>query len=115
MSSFQHPQIMTAKELALLTFFLRHQGQVLSRTRIYDHVWDESFDGLSNTLEVHVMELRRKLEAHGPRVIHTVRGRGYLYEATPPTESPSTPSGSPSGRGLPMVTKPFSTAPSRWR
>jgi DNA-binding response OmpR family regulator len=79
---------LTAKELALLTFFLRHPGQVLSRTRIYDHVWDESFDGLSNTLEVHVMELRRKLEAHGPRVIRTVRGRGYLYEATSPTESP---------------------------
>ena len=83
-----HALELTAKELALLTFFLRHPGQVLSRTRIYDHVWDESFDGLSNTLEVHVMELRRKLEAHGPRVIHTVRGRGYLYEATPPTEAP---------------------------
>jgi len=78
---------LTAKELALLTFFLRHPGQVLSRTRIYDHVWDESFDGLSNTLEVHVMELRRKLEAQGPRVIHTIRGRGYLYEAVPPAES----------------------------
>jgi two-component system, OmpR family, copper resistance phosphate regulon response regulator CusR len=82
-----HALDLTAKELALLTFFLRHPGQVLSRTRIYDHVWDESFDGLSNTLEVHVMELRRKLEAHGPRVIHTVRGRGYLYEAAPPAES----------------------------
>ncbi len=83
------PLDLTAKELALLTFFLRHPGQVLSRTRIYDHVWDESFDGLSNTLEVHVMELRRKLEAHGPRVIHTVRGRGYLYE------SPSSPAEAP--------------------
>ena len=82
------PIDLTAKELALLTFFLRHPGQVLSRTRIYDHVWDESFDGLSNTLEVHVMELRRKLEAQGPRVIHTIRGRGYLYEAVPPAESP---------------------------
>jgi two-component system copper resistance phosphate regulon response regulator CusR len=82
------PLDLTAKELALLTFFLRHTGQVLSRTRIYDHVWDESFDGLSNTLEVHVMELRRKLEAHGPRVIHTVRGRGYLYEASTPAEAP---------------------------
>jgi two-component system, OmpR family, copper resistance phosphate regulon response regulator CusR len=82
------PLDLTAKELALLTFFLRHPGQVLSRTRIYDHVWDESFDGLSNTLEVHVMELRRKLEVHGSRVIHTVRGRGYLYEAAPPAESP---------------------------
>ena len=38
-------------------------------------------DLLSNTLEVHVMELRRKLEAHGPRVIHTLRGRGYLLDA----------------------------------
>jgi two-component system, OmpR family, copper resistance phosphate regulon response regulator CusR len=79
---------LTTKELALLTFFLRHPGQVLSRTRIYDHVWDETFDGLSNTLEVHVMELRRKLEAHGPRVIQTVRGRGYLYEAATPAGAP---------------------------
>ena len=75
-----HVLDLTAKELALLTFFLRHPGQVLSRTRIYDHVWDENFDGLSNTLEVHVMELRRKLEAHGPRVIQTLRGRGYLFD-----------------------------------
>jgi DNA-binding response OmpR family regulator len=76
-----HPLDLTAKELALLTFFLRHPGQLLSRTRIYDHVWDENFDGLSNTLEVHVMELRRKLEVHGPRVIQTVRGRGYRLDA----------------------------------
>jgi two-component system copper resistance phosphate regulon response regulator CusR len=74
----------TAKEQALLLFFLRHPGEVLSRTRIYEHVWQEAFDGLSNTLEVHVMELRRKLEAHGPRLIHTVRGRGYLFGDTPP-------------------------------
>jgi len=74
---------LTAKEQALLLFFLRHPGEVLSRTRIYEHVWQEAFDGLSNTLEVHVMELRRKLEAHGPRLIHTVRGRGYLFGETP--------------------------------
>ena len=83
-----YPLDLTAKELALLTFFLRHRGQVLSRTRIYDHVWDENFDGLSNTLEVHVMELRRKLEAHGPRVIHTLRGRGYLFDAASSPEAP---------------------------
>ncbi len=70
---------LTAKEESLLVFFLRHPGEVLSRTRIYEHVWDERYDGLSNTLEVHVMELRRKLEAHGPRLIHTLRGRGYLF------------------------------------
>jgi DNA-binding response OmpR family regulator len=74
---------LTPKEMALLTFFLRHPGQVLSRTRIYDHVWDESLDLLSNTLEVHVMELRRKLEAHGPRLIQTLRGRGYLFGDPP--------------------------------
>jgi DNA-binding response OmpR family regulator len=81
------PLDLTAKELALLTFFMRHPAQVLSRTRIYDHVWDENFDLLSNTLEVHVMELRRKLEAHGPRLIQTLRGRGYLFEAVPGSEA----------------------------
>ncbi len=77
------PLDLTAKEQALLLFFLRHPGEVLSRTRIYEHVWDECYDGLSNTLEVHVMELRRKLEAHGPRLIHTLRGRGYLFGDAP--------------------------------
>jgi two-component system copper resistance phosphate regulon response regulator CusR len=75
-----HGLELTAKEQALLVFFLRHPGEVLSRTRIYEHVWDERYDGLSNTLEVHVMELRRKLEVHGPRLIHTLRGRGYVFE-----------------------------------
>lgn len=70
---------LTAKEHALLVFFLRHPNEVLSRTRIYEGVWDERYDGVSNTLEVHVMELRRKLEAHGPRMIHTLRNRGYSF------------------------------------
>jgi len=84
------PLDLTAKEQALLLFFLRHPGEVLSRTRIYEHVWDERYDGLSNTLEVHVMELRRKLEARGPRLIHTLRGRGYLFGDAPgaATEGP---------------------------
>src|SRR5262245_9538357 len=77
------PLELTAKEQALLLFFLRHPGEVLTRTRIYEHVWHERYDGLSNTLEVHVMELRRKLEAHGPRLIHTFRGRGYLFGDVP--------------------------------
>jgi two-component system copper resistance phosphate regulon response regulator CusR len=79
-----HRLDLTAKEEALLVLFLRHPGEVLSRTRIYEQVWDERYDGLSNTLEVHVMELRRKLEAHGPRLIHTFRGRGYQF-GEPPT------------------------------
>jgi two-component system copper resistance phosphate regulon response regulator CusR len=74
-----HRLDLTAREQMLLVFFLRHPGEVLSRTRIYEQVWEERYDGLSNTLEVHVMELRRKLEAHGPRLIHTLRGRGYMF------------------------------------
>jgi two-component system, OmpR family, copper resistance phosphate regulon response regulator CusR len=70
---------LTAKEQALLAFFLRYPNEVLTRTRIYESVWDEQYDGLSNTLEVHVVELRRKLEAHGPRLIHTLRNRGYVF------------------------------------
>jgi two-component system copper resistance phosphate regulon response regulator CusR len=74
---------LTAKEYSLLVFLLRHPGEVLTRTRIYEHVWDERYDGLSNTLEVHVMELRKKLEAHGPRLIHTLRNRGYFFGDEP--------------------------------
>ncbi len=74
---------LTAKEHALLVFFLRHPGELLTRTRIYEQVWDERYDGVSNTLEVHIVELRRKLEVHGPRLIQTVRSRGYIWDAEP--------------------------------
>jgi two-component system copper resistance phosphate regulon response regulator CusR len=81
-----HGLDLKTKEQALLAFFLRHPNQVLERGGIYEEVWDEHYDGLSNTLEVHVMELRRKLEAHGPRLIHTVRGRGYCFGSLPRPE-----------------------------
>jgi DNA-binding response OmpR family regulator len=71
---------LTAKEFSLLTLFLRRPGTVLSRTRIYDSVWGDQYDGLSNTIEVHIKELRRKLEEFGPRVIQTRRGQGYVLE-----------------------------------
>jgi DNA-binding response OmpR family regulator len=78
---------LTSKELALLIFFVRQPDRVLTRDLIYEHVWNEHYVGLSNTLEMHVVELRRKLEAHGPRIIHTLRGRGY-YCGEPPVEQP---------------------------
>lgn len=77
------PLNLTAKEQALLVLFLRNPGVVLTRTRIYEQVWDERYDGLSNTLEAHVKQLRKKLEALGPRLIWTLRGRGYVLEASP--------------------------------
>jgi DNA-binding response OmpR family regulator len=79
-----HPLDLTTKELALLVFFLRHPGEVLSRTRIYGQVWGEEYDFVSNTLDVHINSLRRALEARGPRLIQTIRGRGYLLGDPPP-------------------------------
>jgi two-component system copper resistance phosphate regulon response regulator CusR len=78
------PLSLTARERSLLLFFLQHSGEALSRTVLYEHVWHEPYFEDSNTLEVHVMELRRKLEAHGPRLIHSVRGYGYRL-GTPTT------------------------------
>lgn len=75
------PLELTAKEFSLLVLFMRKPGTVLTRTRIYESVWGDQYDGLSNTLEVHVKELRRKLEELGPRVIQTRRGQGYVMEA----------------------------------
>lgn len=65
------------REFALLRFFMEHPEKVLSRARIYEKVWESKYDGATNVIEVYVRYLRTALEAHGPRVIHTVRGRGY--------------------------------------
>ena len=77
------PLDLSAKELALLIVFLRHPGRLLTRPEIYERVWKEPYDVESNTLGVHIMELRRKLEALGGRLIHTVRGHGYLFRESP--------------------------------
>ena len=66
------------REYALLEYFLRHPERILTRSAIYEHVWEYAYDGLSNVLEVYVRYLRNSLEEHGPRLIHTVRGRGYV-------------------------------------
>jgi DNA-binding response OmpR family regulator len=86
-----HPLDLTAKELAVLVFFLRHPDEVLSRTRIYGNVWGEDYDFISNTLDVHIKGLRRALEARGPRLIQTVRGRGYRLGDPPPSAAKEDP------------------------
>lgn len=82
---------LSGKELALLIVFLRHPGRLLTRPEIYQRVWKEPYDAESNTLGVHIMELRRKLEALGSRVIHTVRGRGYVFGESPVAEPEGVP------------------------
>ena len=69
---------LTAREMALLEFLLRHKGEVVSKTEILDHVWDASFDGDLNVIEVYVGHLRTKL---GRESIETVRGAGYRLAA----------------------------------
>lgn len=70
---------LTAKEYELLELFLRHPRQVLTREMIYDDVWGYDFGGESNIIEVYVRYLRQKLEEGGEqRMIHTVRGMGYV-------------------------------------
>lgn len=70
---------LTARETSLLVFLMRNTGHVLPKKDIYEQVWQDSYDSLSNTLEVHIMELRKKLESRGPRLIHTLRNRGYCF------------------------------------
>ena len=70
---------LTRTEFLLLELFLRNPRQVLTRSVIFDRVWDYDFGPRSNALEVYVSYLRRKLEEDGePRMIHTVRGVGYV-------------------------------------
>jgi len=76
---------LTRTEFSLLELLLRHPRQVLTRDRILEEVWGYDFPTTANSLEVYVGYLRRKTEAEGePRLIHTVRGVGYVARDTPP-------------------------------
>jgi two-component system copper resistance phosphate regulon response regulator CusR len=71
---------LTAKEFALLEFFLLHRDQVVDRAAITAHVWDENHDPFTNVLEVLVRRLRAKIDdAFEPKLIHTLRGAGYRF------------------------------------
>jgi heavy metal response regulator len=76
---------LTAKEFALLEFFLRRPGRVLSRTLIAQHVWGVDFDTFTNVIDVYVNYLRKKIDADfEPKLLHTVRGVGYVLKAPDP-------------------------------
>jgi DNA-binding response OmpR family regulator len=73
---------LTSKEFALLEYFMRNPGRVLTRTMIIEHVWNYDFDTMTNIIDVYVNYLRKKIEGgHGAKLIHTVRGVGYVLKA----------------------------------
>jgi DNA-binding response OmpR family regulator len=78
---------LTGKEFALLEFFMRHPDEVLSRETLSEKVWEETFDTLTNVIDVYINYLRNKIDRQfEPKLIHTVRGVGYQFK-TPATES----------------------------
>ena len=70
---------LTTKEYALLDYLARRQGDVVTRGEIAEHVWDDSFDPMSNLIEVYIQRLRRKIDdGRAVKLIHTRRGTGYV-------------------------------------
>lgn len=75
---------LTAREYALLEYFLRNAGRVLTRPMIAQHVWAIDFDSETNIIDVYVGYLRRKIDGEGERrLLHTVRGAGYTLSTDP--------------------------------
>ena len=73
---------LTTKEYALLEYLMRHPNQVLTRTMIAEHVWNYDFDNLTNVIDVHIRNLRRKIDSpFAVKLIQTVRGAGYRLSA----------------------------------
>jgi heavy metal response regulator len=75
---------LTAKEFALLEYLMRHPEQVLSRTLIVEHIWNYDFDNLTNVIDVHIKNLRKKVDDDfDTKLIQTVRGAGYYISSCP--------------------------------
>jgi two-component system, OmpR family, response regulator len=78
------PVSLSPREFALLEMLLDRDGAVVTRTEILDHVWDSSYDGVSNVVDVYVRNLRDKIDRRfGVELIHTVRGAGYRVAERP--------------------------------
>jgi two-component system copper resistance phosphate regulon response regulator CusR len=79
------PIELTSKEFALLEYFMTNAGRVLSRAMIVENVWDQSFEGLTNIVDVYVLQLRRKIDDNGDqKLLRTIRGVGYIINALVP-------------------------------
>jgi len=76
---------LTPKEFRLLEYFMLHPGKVVRRTELLEKVWDLQFDPMSNVVDVHVANLRKKLQSGDQvQLLHTVRGVGYVLGLEPP-------------------------------
>jgi two-component system copper resistance phosphate regulon response regulator CusR len=83
----ERPIQLTTKEYALLEYLARRQGEVVGRAAIAEHVWDDSFDPMSNLIEVYIQRLRRKIDdGESVKLIQTRRGAGYCLTATDETQ-----------------------------
>ena len=72
---------LTSKEYALLEYLMRHAGEVVTRTMISEHVWNEDFDSFSNVVDVYVNHLRNKIDkGYKKPLIHSIRGTGYILK-----------------------------------
>jgi DNA-binding response OmpR family regulator len=77
-----HDLQLTAKEYALLEYLARRAGQLVSRAEIAAHVWDDAFDPFSNSIEVYINRLRKKIDGnYSLKLLHTRRGEGYILES----------------------------------
>jgi two-component system OmpR family response regulator len=74
---------LTPTEYKLLRYLMHNARRVLSKAQILDHVWEYDFDGDANVVETYISYLRKKLDPHGPPLIHTVRGVGYSLRLPP--------------------------------
>jgi DNA-binding response OmpR family regulator len=73
------PLTLTAKEFSILEYFMLHAGELVTRTMLLDHCWDESYEGLSNLVDVHVSRVRRKVDVPGRKpLFQTIRGAGFI-------------------------------------
>jgi heavy metal response regulator len=73
---------LSVKEYALLEYLMRNTGSVVTRTMIAEHVWDINFDTFTNVIDVYISYLRNKIDrGHETKLIHTVRGRGYVLKS----------------------------------
>jgi two-component system OmpR family response regulator len=70
--------VLTTKEFAILEYLMRHTGELVTRSALLESCWDESYEGVSNLVDVHVSRLRRKLDLGSGPMLQTIRGAGFI-------------------------------------